>query len=196
MFDYKSTSNAGLKRATKPKPLSTRYHYSSPTDSLGSGVTLPLLLSPQEAIGSSMPSTPRTPRTPQTPTFRKPVNVSIDTSYYDIPIAPWDTRYNTTAPLAPKPNYFYEDLLDYSEDDNDDDIPLGISGLVPFGTTTLAEALIANKSCSLLSDSYDEDDEDLVPIAMLSQSNGLHSAAEKYKEKVMERLHMSASGRN
>ncbi|KAG0164106.1 hypothetical protein DFQ28_010827 [Apophysomyces sp. BC1034] len=187
MIDFKFTRNAGLNRARKPKPLTTEHYHPPPGTSLGSGVTTPLLLSPHEAI------TPRTPRTPQSSTHTRPFTTSLPyLPYYDSPIAPWEKPHNAIVPISPKSYHSYPGRFE-DDDDDDDDVPLGVTGLVPFGATTLAEALIASKPCSLLSDHDEDDDEDLIPIALLHRSGELHSAAEKYKEKVMERLHMNGA---
>lgn len=67
------------------------------------------------------------------------------------------------------------------DDDDDDDIPLGYlqSPISP---------------SSLLSDNEEEDDKDLVPIGILNHTevleNDYQTAADKYKEKVKERLHI------
>ncbi|KAI9262072.1 hypothetical protein BY458DRAFT_515366 [Sporodiniella umbellata] len=70
------------------------------------------------------------------------------------------------------------------DDDDDDDIPLGY----------LQSPI--SKPSSLLSDKDDDDDIDLVPIAKLAcqEVNAIHeeymTAADKYKEKVIERLQL------
>lgn len=69
--------------------------------------------------------------------------------------------------------------------DDDDNIPLGY--LQP--PIHLFEHY--NKRSSLLSDREEEDDKDLLPIAITTtQELGFQSAADKYKERVKEKLNM------
>ncbi|KAG2212331.1 hypothetical protein INT47_001691 [Mucor saturninus] len=66
-----------------------------------------------------------------------------------------------------------------SSEDDDDNEPLGLHLAKPF---------------SLLSDTSEDGDDELIPIARLSISTTVHlSAAEKYKAKVRARLHMEDS---
>jgi hypothetical protein len=71
--------------------------------------------------------------------------------------------------------------LPNSDDDSDDDIPLGY----------LQSPV--SKPSSLLSDQEEDDDKDLVPIAVFTQQKNedeYQTAADKYKEKVKERLQL------
>ncbi|KAI9304157.1 hypothetical protein BJ944DRAFT_231542 [Cunninghamella echinulata] len=86
------------------------------------------------------------------------------------------------SPISPR-NHHHDD------DDDDDDIPLA---------ATLNKKIVHKPiSTSLLNDQDDDDDDtDLIPIAILKQSNNKNnteiykSAADKYKEKVKEYLHI------
>ncbi|KAI8362786.1 hypothetical protein BD560DRAFT_404096 [Blakeslea trispora] len=89
-------------------------------------------------------------------------------------------------PLLPKQAIRHPLPVQHNDDD-DDDVPLGF----------LQSPI--SKPSSLLSDQDDEDDNDLVPIAVLTVSNSkqavvkdkdYQTAADKYKERVKERLHL------
>ncbi|KAI8353240.1 hypothetical protein EDC96DRAFT_609953 [Choanephora cucurbitarum] len=88
-------------------------------------------------------------------------------------------------PLLPKQTIRHP--IPYDDNDDDDDVPLGF-----------LQSPISRPS-SLLSDQDDEDDNDLVPIAALTASphspltnkdKDYQTAADKYKERVKERLHL------
>ncbi|KAF7729325.1 hypothetical protein EC973_004581 [Apophysomyces ossiformis] len=84
------------------------------------------------------------------------------------------------------------------DDDDDDDIPLAAAaGMIPLSAASKYRTNNKHRPSSLLNDNdEDEDDKDLVPIAVLTQKESIRdqdeylSAADKYKEKVKERLNL------
>ncbi|KAG0164616.1 hypothetical protein DFQ30_009701 [Apophysomyces sp. BC1015] len=84
------------------------------------------------------------------------------------------------------------------EDDDDDDVPLAATaGIMPLSAiSSMHQKQPICRPSSLLNDHDEEDDKDLVPIAVLAQTEikadqeEYLSAADKYKEKVKERLNL------
>lgn len=109
-----------------------------------------------------------------------PISPTID-QYYP-PLSPPPLSPTSTVPswrnIRRSPNWQPTASISSSEDDDDNE-PLGLHVQKPF---------------SLLSDASEDGDDELIPIARLSNSNTRHlSAAEKYKAKVRARLHMEDS---
>ncbi|KAI8079869.1 uncharacterized protein BX664DRAFT_341658, partial [Halteromyces radiatus] len=104
-----------------------------------------------------------------------------------LPISPHPLKKQPPLPSTPR-----HTNIKYNDDD-DDDIPLAATlRRLPQSPRS---PYYYHTNTSLLNDEQEDDDEDLVPIARLrltddKPSSFLKSAADKYKEKVKERLHL------
>ncbi|KAI8388724.1 uncharacterized protein BYT42DRAFT_561010 [Radiomyces spectabilis] len=107
-------------------------------------------------------------------------------------------RHNVSPPL-PTQNIYPHNNID------DDDVPLAAAVMIPSDiqmTSPKRTPLHLVQPSSLLIDEQEEDDKDLVPIAMLKTADPSKqiqtavdeylTAADKYKEKVKERLHLTS----
>lgn len=97
------------------------------------------------------------------------------------PLSPTNLSFATTArpswrDMARSPTYQPASSISSSDLDDDDDEPIGL--------------LLSSKTFSLLSETSEDGDDELIPIAHLSNTHCL-SAAEKYKAKVRAKFQMT-----